>query len=455
MKQPLKKLTQKGIDDAVKVAIRENKDLELRDGAGPGLVFRRRVSGHRAWTLRRTISGMDRRLDIGDSWTLDEAREIAWELDRQIRAKNDPWRHQWAQRDWDRFYLAKQAKKNGNPAPVERPPIKVSISWEDGVKMYLDEIALTHKAASVSSKRKELATREFSIFNAYGVSSITSELIATALYKIRDRGAERQCITCYFALKKMFQHLGEGQNRILTGVTKDFHMEIEKPKITRAVNKPVSRQRKKVRVPDGKDVAKIVRYARDPSSPMIERDRLAILLTVYTVQRRMMVANARIEEFSPAHTGGIWTIPPVSRKTATDSEERGVTYGFHVVPLPPSAWKVFLRARELAGDSEYLFPPSPDRTTGLDALHLNESTLTHAIRKASGGTFSPHDVRRAFGTTYAEAAKMDELDGKKILDHSEGKKPSVILKHYRFLDGTDEKWPLISGWCDWVDEHAK
>jgi hypothetical protein len=30
----------------------------------------------------------------------------------------------------------------------------------------------------------------------------------------------------------------------------------------------------------------------------------------------------------------------------------------------------------------------------------------------------------------------------------------VTKTHYSFLDGTNEKWPIVRGWVDWVDAAA-
>ena len=64
-------------------------------------------------------------------------------------------------------------------------------------------------------------------------------------------------------------------------------------------------------------------------------------------------------------------------------------------------------------------------------------------------------MRRAFGTTYARSARLKLSDVKQILDHAEGVAPGdVTAEHYAFLDGTHEKWPLVRGWCDWVDAQS-
>lgn len=122
--------------------------------------------------------------------------------------------------------------------------------------------------------------------------------------------------------------------------------------------------------------------------------------------------------------GGLWSMPPVQRKTAARSKRRRVTTGSHVVPLPPSAWAVVASAMELAGNSPWLFPAERARRKETPKTAMDPTTLTHVfgeVRAAVKGIeASPHDVRRAFGTTYARFARLSDHEIKTILDHSEG-----------------------------------
>jgi integrase len=208
-------------------------------------------------------------------------------------------------------------------------------------------------------------------------------------------------------------------------------------------------------VPDGKEIGALTLAIRTSDTVKLERDRLAAQLAVYSVQRRRMVASARISDFEFLKDGtALWSIPALHRKTASLKRRRhGVTVGAHVVPLPAPAAAVVRRAVELAGkDATYLFPSTRARRKDKPSLHMSPETLTHLFAAMEGNKVSPHDIRRAFGTTYAKAAGLRLDDVKAILDHSEGvKSGDVTAEHYAFLQGTHNKWPIMRGWCAWVD----
>ena len=203
-----------------------------------------------------------------------------------------------------------------------------------------------------------------------------------------------------------------------------------------------------------------MRWLRDDASPALERDRLAGQFLIYSVQRRRAVALARKVEFEPAaDLGGLWKIPSLHRKSASVRRRRGgrqYSVGAHVVPLPPKAWEIVKRAMALAGDSEWLFPAVRPRKAGGVKKSMAPASLTHLFADVTGNDCYPHSMRRAFGTTYAEVADLDLLQTKTILDHSEGVKSGDVTKeHYAFRDGTHRKWPIMRGWCAWVDAAAE
>ena len=126
-------------------------------------------------------------------------------------------------------------------------------------------------------------------------------------------------------------------------------------------------------MPTAEDVGRIVKWLRDPAAAP-ERDRLAGLLLVYTVQRRRAVSLARKADFEPAGAlGGLWNLPALHRKTASTRRRRGLVVGAHVVPLPPQAWEIVRQAIKAAGNSVYLFPAMRDRRSGKPAETMHPS----------------------------------------------------------------------------------
>lgn len=136
-------------------------------------------------------------------------------------------------------------------------------------------------------------------------------------------------------------------------------------------------------------------------------------------------------------------------------KRRGLEVGDHVVCLPHQAWAVVTRAMALAGDSDWLFPATRKRRAGVEAKTVHPSQITHMFADLPGNPASPHDVRRAFATTYAEQADLLDEQVKWVLDHKEGiRSGDTTREHYRLTTGTHKKWPVARGWCDWVDRWA-
>ena len=197
----------------------------------------------------------------------------------------------------------------------------------------------------------------------------------------------------------------------------------------------------------------VLRWLRDADVP--ERDRLAALLTIYTVQRRSAVVQARIDEFSDVDGVACWVIPPLHRKTAMMRLRHGTEAGSHVIPLTRQTREIVEKARALAGDSEWMFPATKARRVGSAVTHMPPEAITHLLGDVPGRPASPHDVRRAFATTYARAARITLSQKKLILDHAEDiPAGDVTAGHYAFDPRIEEKLPIVTGWADWLDAQA-
>lgn len=64
---------------------------DVRDTQAKGLVLRIRGRDLWSWNVRRTVTKTDYRMDLGDCWSLEEARDFAAEIDKRIRERQDPW----------------------------------------------------------------------------------------------------------------------------------------------------------------------------------------------------------------------------------------------------------------------------------------------------------------------------------------------------------------------------
>ncbi len=454
------RLTAKRVNDA----IARGAECELRDAQTRGLVLRVRTSGRWTWTFRRAVDGKERRFDLGQDWTLDEARALGQELNVDLRTRYKSLLDEHTRENW---LLRKRSDRAGvrfvpipPPPPPPPKPEPAGVLWRDAQAAWRDEVARTRRETTAYTYFMALQVPEFRPLHDRSVDKVTREDVATVLAALAKRGAERQAELSAIAVRKMFAWLSDDAQRIKYRVQRGVMVGLKAPERSLRESEDEDDGSEALHVPSAEEIGKMVRWLRESHAGTSERDRLGALLCVYSVQRRRYVARARKSDFEEVEgLGGLWSMPPVHRKTASIKKRRRITVGSHVVPLPPSAWAVVARAIELSGDSPWLFPATRARRKETPATAMHPSTLTHFfgdVRAALDGVGStPHDVRRAFGTTYAEAADLDDHQVKMILDHSEGVVSGDVTRtHYSFRDGTHKKWPLMKGWCAWVDAQA-
>ena len=115
---------------------------------------------------------------------------------------------------------------------------------------------------------------------------------------------------------------------------------------------------------------------------MSEGSRIALRLLLVTAQRKSESVEAPWSEFDLA--AGWWTIPI----------ERAKNRSSHRVPLSTGARALLARAKELSGESPYLFP-SPRNTNA----PVGGTSIDHALHRALADLgltdVIPHDLRRS------------------------------------------------------------
>lgn len=448
-------LTQKIVNQTIAAG----KPCEIGDGRARGLVLRVFGPGSWTWNIRRYAAGSDYRFRLGDGWSLEEARGIALQFELMVQRGEPPW--SYGRRVWDVFLVRRRAEKEGaklddNP-DQSLTPHQPSLPFKLYIEPFIAEIARTLRQTTADGYRWSLNVAELKPFHNSLVKDITRQDMAGVLKAIANRGVERQAELVAAALRRFWKWLGSDAMVAKTSVEPGVVDTLRAPERTLVEDGDGDGDGENaLRVPGADDVARIVKWLQNPDSPAIERDRLAGLLLVYSVQRRRAVALARKAEFEPAgEHGGLWKIPALHRKSASVRARRGLEVGAHVVPLPPSAWAVVKAAMALAGESEWLFPAVRARRASRAQTTMHPAALTHLFADIAGNDCSPHDVRRAFATTYAKAADLEMPSIKRILDHSEGVVSGDVTKeHYMFLSGEHKKWPTMRGWAEWVDAAA-
>ncbi|WP_156967894.1 hypothetical protein [Methylosinus sp. PW1] len=337
----------------------------------------------------------------------------------------------------------------------ESVPVPPSISYRAAVDLWRPELFRTRRERTAKEYCYALTGAEFRPWLDRPVRNIHRSDAAKVVAAIAQRGAERHAEVVAVTIRGLWRFLGHDARRAETGVDPEEMRGLRAPERTLVEDDDESEG---LHVPDRKEIGAIMRWLS--SADLLERDRLACRLLIYTVQRRRSVALARRADFKACGAaGGVWRIPPAHRKAASRAKRKGNLVGIHLVPLPPSAWTVVEEAMRIAGDSEWLFPAVRSRRADQPATTMSESTLTHIFSDMPTAA-SPHDMRRAFGTTYRLAAGLRKSDVGLLLDHGKRKSEDESTQkatrdHYAFDGGVDpEVWDLVRGWCDFVDAAA-
>jgi hypothetical protein len=398
----------------VKKHIDAGQKVEIGDARARGLVLRIHGPAKWNWEIRRSFHGKDHRFLLGNEWSLDEARELHIQFQLYARRGREE-TPTLAYSPWHALLAKRRSVKLGGHIepptpnkPTERLPAKPrSILWSDAAALWVTELLRTRREATAVGYRNALNVQELVPFHDRMVRDVTREDMAEAFKAIAGRGKERQAETCGVAIRGLFEFVGADAMRSTSGVIEGVMEKLKSPE--RSLDEDDDESENHLRVPGADDIARIMSWLDNPTSAD-ERYRLAGKFLVYSAQRRRMVARARVADFESAgEHGGLWRLPALHRKTASVRKRKGRAVGAHVVPLPPAAWAVVLRAKALGEGSEYLFPAERARRKGDAVTTIHPDSLTHLFADIPGSDFTPHDIRRAFGTTYGNAAKLGRV----------------------------------------------
>jgi integrase len=147
---------------------------------------------------------------------------------------------------------------------------------------------------------------------------------------------------------------------------------------------------------------------------MAEGTKLALKLQLVTAQRKGEVVSAAWDEVDLKD--GWWTIPGEKTKNGLP----------HRVPLSPLALELLQAAKNITGESAWIFPsPQTDK-------HITPEAVDHALRRpgleALGFSFVPHDLRRT-AASYMTGMGIPRLVVSKILNHIERGVTAVYDRH--------------------------
>ena len=137
---------------------------------------------------------------------------------------------------------------------------------------------------------------------------------------------------------------------------------------------------------------------------MREGTKLVLKLQLVTAQRKGEIVGAAWSEIDEEQK--VWTVP-------TSRSKNGKA---HSVPLSPLALSLFQEARDLAGDSPWLFP-APNDHGPIHPRSINNA-LYNAHPPINVDNMTPHDLRRA-AASFMTSLGISRLTVSKILNHAE------------------------------------
>ena len=371
---------------------------------GKGFGIRVSPTGVKSWIFIYRFNGLARRMTLGryPAMTLAEAHTAHAKANEQFRKGTDP------------GVLHTQANFDHRGSPTVSQLVDEYIekwakprkrTWEEDARMLSkDVIPYLGRRKAKDIKRRD---------------------IILLIDEIVDRGSPIAANRTLRIIRKMFSFA------VKRGVLDASPcIEIDAP--------AKENQRERVLT---EDEIKMFWFGLD-NAKMSDGTKLALKLLLATAQRKGEVTQAEWSEFDLKK--GWWTIP----------KEKSKNERTHRVPLSHIALDILKQAKELSGDSRWVFPSIKGRP-------ITPRSISRAVRYISKKNsrrnskhtppygdyfdidhFTPHDLRRT-ATSMMTSLKIAELDVSKVLNHTV---QTVTSKHYNLYSYDDEKQSALRKW---------
>jgi integrase len=167
--------------------------------------------------------------------------------------------------------------------------------------------------------------------------------------------------------------------------------------------------------------------------PMTRATALTLKLALVTAQRIGEVAGIEISELELNDTAPIWTVPGERSKNRQPNR----------VPLSPLGVQVVSEARQLAGNSSWLFPSPNDK--GPIHSHAPTKALQRARQAIGLDDFRIHDLRRTAASRMAEMGISPHTISL-VLNHVSARQGTITGKVYVQYSYDREKRDALNKW---------
>jgi len=363
-------------DRSLKAIKPKTKRYESWETNGKGFGLRVFPSGIKSFIFLYRFHGKNRRLTFGNypDMTLADAHAAHAKARQVLRNGSDP------------ATLEQDLKEESRKSPTVRRLVEEYLekwakprkrSWKE------DERILQKDVVSKWGKRK--------------AKDVTRRDIVILLDAVVERGAIIQANRTLAVIRKMFNFA------LSRGILETS------PCV--AIPAP-SKENRRDRILDEKEINTL--WSKLDNTKMEKATALALKLQLVTAQRKGEVATAEWKDFDLKKKW--WTIP-------ADKAKNNIP---HRVPLTSIALNLLKEIKELAKESNWLFP-SP-----LAGQHIAETSIDHAIRKNADtfdiDHFTPHDLRRTAASQMTSMG-IPRLVVGKILNHVEGGVTAVYDRH--------------------------
>lgn len=438
------RLTEKAVAKAVTDS-GAGKSYDVTDAGAAGLILRAAPRGA-VWIVRFMWDGSFKRLKLGPVSLIDltAARSIATSARELLATTRDMPNEHWLKDELLRRRIIENPPLDRPPPP---PPKPTTWTFSEAVEQYLAEVKRTRREATWRDRRGMLVIAELKPLAGRAVGSIQRREVATIVADIHRSGRERHAAHLCEVIRPMWTWLAQDAQQIRSGVLGSDMALLRPPEATSREGETSSTY-----LPPVPELGRLLALIR--AGVVDETFSDALLLLLYTVQRRRAVASARVADFVTEEDGSLtWQLPPLHRKTG-----RGKARS-HDLPLPDAVAVMVRRRIEVASkadtESLWLFPALRPRRKGDATTHIHADSLTHHLDDLPGVTASPHDLRRGFTTHLEEIAGLPLLMLKTVLDHSEGHTPGDVTDvHYSRARRLGPKAAILAEWTGLIESAA-
>lgn len=373
-----------------------------------GLLLEVHPSGEKTWRYRYRFGGKRPKITIGrfahddaqSGLTLQKARLRLAELERQLLDGLDP-------------LTVVRERENAERAREALGSFQVvAEDW-----LYVRHIPSNKPRASGSPLQDETYLRRDIIprIGSFRLDQVKPPDVRRCVDQVKARGHNQAALRVRGVIKRVFDYAAEKGYR-----------GINPAAVVRPATIADRSQRDRALGPEEIPVFLDAVY----TSGMSKQLKLALHFLLLVPVRKAELLHAPWTEFDV--DAGIWRIPAHRSKTKVPIRHS----------LPKQAMRLIHQLKEIAGDSEMVFPSNRGRRD----RPICKSALNAALRGVKHGLVPvlPHDLRRTVRTGMAELG-VDEATAEKCLNHN---KTNVYDRSERL----EARASALQKWADHVDQ---